>query len=117
MSLLMMSSSSSGTVGSTSRASRLRASRTAKMSSTSVAAAKGAASVSISYITVPSEKRSERWSSFLPIACSGDMYLTLPLMTPVLVCTRVVVALAMPKSHSLTSPRYDRSTLDGDTSR
>jgi len=32
------------------------------------------------------------------------MYFTLPLMTPVRVCTRVSVALAIPKSQSFTSP-------------
>ena len=96
---------------------RLRASRTANKSSISVVAVKGACSVSISYISVPSENRSERLSSLRPIACSGDMYLTLPLITPVLVCEREPDAFAMPKSHSLTSPLYESKTFDGDTSR
>ncbi len=51
------------------------------------------------------------------MACSGDMYLTLPLMTPVLVWTRDSVAFAMPKSHSFTSPVYATMMFDGDTSR
>ena len=67
-------------------------------------AVNGGTRVSISYRHEPSEKMSERWSSLRPSACSGLMYLTLPLMTPVLVLTFDRVALAMPKSHSLTSP-------------
>ena len=52
-----------------------------------------------------------------PIACSGDMYATLPLMTPAAVCSRLRWALAMPKSVSLTSPWSLMSTLFGLMSR
>ena len=53
---------------------------------------------------MPSENRSERASIGLPIACSGDMNATFPFTTPVPVCSRLFIALAMPKSVSFTSP-------------
>ena len=52
-----------------------------------------------------------------PVACSGDMYATLPLMTPAAVCSRLRCALAMPKSASFTSPCSLMSTLLGLMSR
>ncbi len=112
-----MASSSGGTVGTRSDTGRYLASRTLMSRSISCEAVKGGMRVSISYRHEPSENTSERWSSLRPSACSGLMYLTLPLMTPVLVCTLDRVALAMPKSHSLTSPAYEQMTFDGDTSR
>src|SRR5258708_13756770 len=38
----------------------------------------GIAPVAISYNTAPNEKRSVRASSCFPLACSGDMYATVP---------------------------------------
>jgi hypothetical protein len=39
------------------------------------------------------------------------------LITPTAVCRAFIVALAMPKSTSLTSPAVDTRTFCGDTSR
>ena len=112
-----IASSSRGTPGTISDTGRYFASRTLMSRSISLVAVKGGTRVSISYRHEPSEKMSDRWSSLRPSACSGLMYFTLPLMTPVFVLTFDSVALAMPKSHSFTSPAYAQITLDGDTSR
>ena len=90
--------------GVSSPTARYFASRTLISRSISFVAVNGGIRVSISYRHDPSENTSLRWSSLRPSACSGLMYLTLPLMTPVFVFTRDSVAFAMPKSHSFTSP-------------
>jgi hypothetical protein len=85
--------------------------------------------VSISYITAPSEKMSERASTGLPCACSGDMYAAVPTMTPSSVVAWIVrvapsapassgaVSLARPKSRTLTTPFAPSMMLPGLTSR
>ena len=83
----------------------------------SVAASNGSFSVTIRYSIDPTEKMSDRLSTMPPSACSGDMYATLPLMTPAAVCSRLRCALAMPKSVSLISPWSLISTLFGLMSR
>ena len=50
------------------------------------------------------QKMSLRRSTGSLYACSGDMYDTLPLRTPVRVFAMLVVAFAIPKSSSLTPP-------------
>ena len=85
--------------------------------SRSLLASNGSRSVIIRYSIDPTEKMSDRRSIASPRACSGDMYATLPLMTPAAVCSRLRWALAMPKSASLTSPSPLRSTLFGLMSR
>ena len=45
----------------------------------------GSVPVAISYKTAPKENRSVRASSSLPLACSGDMYATVPMAVPGLV--------------------------------
>lgn len=71
----------------------------------------------ISYMTAPSENRSDRASTGSPRACSGDMYAAVPMIAPGLdVVVEVVTAseaarlsswstpLATPKSSSFTRP-------------
>ncbi len=73
---------------------------------------------SSSHSTMPSENTSLRPSSGDAVVCSGDMYAYLPLTWPGLVRSSVIAAaLAMPKSHSLTTPSYDTIKFAGDTSR
>ena len=72
--------------------------------------------VTISYNTDPKLKMSERASTFLPSACSGDMYATVPTILPSSVAGRIVsvassslpevgsVSFARPKSRTFTSP-------------
>ena len=57
---------------------------------TGVSPAKGRLPVAISYSTIPNEKMSERESTGLPSACSGDMYWTVPTIFP----SAVIVAVA-----------------------
>ena len=80
--------------------------------------------VTISYKTAPNEKMSDRASTGLPSACSGDMYAVVPTIVPWFVKGAVAVSiwlsvpwrkggaftsLAKPKSSSLT--RSSRSTI------
>src|ERR1017187_9629754 len=78
----MISTTSGGTSG-TSSAMGLTSSRRIAVSVV-IAESPGNAlvPVSISYITTPNEKMSLRASSFLPCACSGDMYATVPRIEP-----------------------------------
>ena len=91
----------------------------------------------ISYNTAPNEKRSVRWSSSSPRACSGDMYATVPSATPVLVKRSVSppmvgpaetptpstarrglgTSLANPKSNTLACPRAVTKMFAGLRSR
>ena len=80
-------------------------------------ASNGSFSVTIRYSIEPTEKMSDRLSIDVPSPCSGDMYATLPLMTPAAVCSRLRCAFAMPKSVSFTSPWSLISTLFGLMSR
>ena len=52
-----------------------------------------------------------------PIACSGDMYATLPLRTPTSVSVDDSAAFAMPKSTSFVCPSYVTKMLWGLMSR
>ena len=52
---------------------------------------KGNAPVAISYNTAPKEKRSLRESSSSPMACSGDIYITVPTALPGLLSTSSAV--------------------------
>ena len=54
--------------------------------------------------TSPITKMSDRRSTSALIACSGDMYMNLPLTTPTLVSVARLDALAMPKSTSFVWP-------------
>src|SRR5712691_11568639 len=69
---------------------------------------KGGAPVSVSYITTPSEKMSERWSIALPTACSGDMYRGEPMTTPATVFTAEPGMRAMPKSVIFANAPFGR---------
>ncbi len=61
----------------------------------------GCSPESISKAQTPSEKMSERPSSFSPIACSGDMYDGVPSSVPDWVIS-VSMSLAIPKSVTFT---------------
>ena len=60
--------------------------------------------VAASQSITPTEKMSARRSTRSPRPCSGAMYETLPLSTPVRVSDEELSALAMPKSTTLTWP-------------
>ena len=60
--------------------------------------------VAASHSITPTEKMSARRSTRSPRACSGAMYATLPLSTPVRVSDDEFSALAMPKSTTFTRP-------------
>ena len=65
----------------------------------------------------PSANTSLRRSSGSPRHCSGDMYASLPLMTPTWVRTSRSLHLAIPKSMSLGTPSYESKMFCGETSR
>ena len=97
----------------------------------------GIAPVAISYNTAPNEKRSVRTSSCFPLACSGDMYATVPSAapgpvscspldpavasnrTPAACATLLLigVSLASPKSNILACPLLVTKILAGLMSR
>ena len=112
-----ISSTSRGMAGSTWRGARVRPCRTNSSTEISLSPVNSRSPVTISNSTAPREKRSERASTGRPQACSGDMYWSFPLRAPIWVCPTLETALAMPKSHSLTSPSPVRRTFCGETSR
>ena len=114
---MMMADTDGPTVGLTFSGGVNSAFCTRSSDSRSLSASNGSLSVIIRYSIDPTEKMSDRLSIAAPRACSGDMYATLPLMTPAAVCSRLRWALAMPKSASLTSPWSLMSTLFGLMSR
>ncbi len=67
----------------------------------------------------PAAYRSERWSTALPSACSGERYCGVPMTMPVwvIVLAAPVSARAMPKSITLTAPPVVMITLAGLMSR
>ena len=67
-----------------------------------LAARNGGRPVHIVYSTLPRLNRSVRWSSVSPSACSGDMYIGVPAMTPDCVRLASSAARARPKSVILT---------------
>ena len=83
--------------------------------------------VNISYSTAPVEKMSERASTGLPSACSGDIYAAVPRTVPAAVAGPVVrvlspgllrdCRLASPKSRILSTPAPVTITLAGLMSR
>ena len=90
--------------------------------------------VSISYSTQPNAHTSDRLSASRPLACSGDMYAAVPIMTPwpVIIAGEVIVgefeisprrpdtgssALARPKSRTFTVPSGRSLMLAGLRSR
>ena len=83
------------------------------MISVGVLPSNGSRAVTASYRTTPSEKMSDRPSTGRPSACSGDMYETVPRITPAMViCACVAVGsgcrsanFARPKSRTFTTPR------------
>ena len=56
-------------------------------------------------------------SAGLPLTCSGERYLAVPITTPVRVRSPPAPALAMPKSATFTCPSPRRRMLAGFTSR
>ena len=76
---------------------------------------------SISYSTAPKLKMSDRASSGLPCACSGDMYAAVPSTVPSMVCVTsadpVDRSFARPKSSSLADPVRVTRMLAGFRSR
>src|ERR1035437_1592267 len=126
---VMISTTSGGTSG-TSSAIGLTSSRRIAVSVVIVESPWNAfVPVSISYITTPNEKMSLRASTFLPCACSGDMYATVPRIepsmvsgAPPMVCVSSVSSVATlifarPKSRIFTSPESVTITLPGLRSR
>ena len=81
-----------------------RHSRTASSTSISLSPTNRRRPVSISNSRAPTAKMSERPSTCLPHACSGDMYWSLPLRAPIWVWLDFETALTIPKSHSLIVP-------------
>ena len=88
--------------------------------------------LSISYSTAPNDQISERRSAALPLACSGDMYAAVPMITPAVVApddnvgewvrsaanaARSSIAFANPKSSTLTTPSAATLMLAGLRSR
>ena len=65
----------------------------------------------------PTENTSARRSTRSLRTCSGAMYATLPLSTPVRVSDDEFIAFAMPKSTIFTCPSYVTNTLWGLMSR
>ena len=95
-----------------------------------VSPSKGRQPVAISYRRIPSEKTSERASTALPSACSGDMYAKVPTILPSWVTEAVgswvgvsspvaagSASLARPKSSTLGRPSGVTMTLAGFRSR
>ncbi len=79
----------------------------------------GSCPLSSSNSMQPTEYRSDRASTLLPSACSGDRYCGVPTTMPVCVIevTPDCRARAMPKSITLTTPLVDTITLAGLMSR
>jgi hypothetical protein len=73
-------------------------------SAATVSPLKSFSPVSSSQSTTPVEKMSERRSTSPSLACSGAMYDTLPLSTPLCVSLTLSDPLAMPKSSTFTCP-------------
>ena len=48
----------------------------------------------MTYNTLPRLNRSARWSITSPLACSGDMYIGVPAMTPL--CVKLASSAARP---------------------
>ena len=59
------------------------------MTAAKLVPANGRCAATLSYNTTPSENRSERPSTLLPSACSGDMYEMVPSTIPASVCSIV----------------------------
>jgi hypothetical protein len=70
-----------------------------------------------SHSTTPAANTSARASRGRPYSCSGAMYATLPLSSPVRVCCTLSALWATPKSPSLMSPTYEIKRFEGVTSR
>ena len=90
------------------------------ISSISVAPSCGSLPLAISNIVQPTAKRSARASIGSPATCSGDMYASVPMVTPSAVC--IVRDLpscirAMPKSSTLRRPSGSTKRLSGLMSR
>ena len=88
----------------------------------------GGRAATISYRITPSDQMSVRASTSTPRACSGDMYVTVPITRPASVRNAVWVAsapmlavggasLASPKSRTLATPSGRIITFSGFTSR
>ncbi len=73
--------------------------------------------VKASHSTTPAAKTSVLRSTADPNICSGDMYEALPEIWPVRVTCISLVALATPKSRTLTSPSLAMMMFCGETSR
>jgi hypothetical protein len=90
--LLMILSNSCGNSGFNRTGETGALCRIASKSAAVVCPVNGLAPVAISYITTPDENRSVRASSSSPIACSGDIYATVPTAVPGLVSISSVAA-------------------------
>ena len=90
----------------------------------------GRVPVSISKSTTPNAHTSTRWSTTLPLACSGAMYAAVPMITPICVAAAVRVgdwdgspvgvgssAFANPKSSTFTVPSSRTLIFAGSRSR
>ncbi len=92
----MIRSSSGGTSPLSRAAGRGVPFRIASKTMADVLPPKAVTPVAISYSTAPNEKRSLRWSSASPRACSGDMYAAVPTVEPAIVRSRAPAAVSMP---------------------
>ena len=88
--------------------------RMADMIDTLVSPLNGLSPVAISYRRMPRENTSERESTVVPCACSGDMYATVPRMRPAPVNGSVVIAAVRPSfgdsSRSFARPKSSTFT-------
>ncbi len=121
--------SSSGTSGASSWISCGSLPSTAASVESAVSPRNGRRAVVISYRIAPNEKMSDRQSTALPSACSGDMYAAVPTTVPSVVSGPVFmvrvtsgsmnwsVSFANPKSRILTSPFSEIMMLAGFRSR
>ena len=98
----MIASSQSGTSGLSSRIGRCRSSQTRLSTAIAESARNGDRPAAIAYSAAPSAKRSARASTGSPRACSGAMYCGVPAIRPLWVRLASSMALARPKSVSLT---------------
>jgi hypothetical protein len=107
---------------------------TAASTSVTVSPANAGSPASISYSTAPKAQMSARRSTGFPLACSGDMYAAVPMITPSAVIAGDVkvgdaarsgaesagaaaIALASPKSSTFTTPSSRTLMLAGLRSR
>ena len=60
---------------------------------------------------IPSVNKSERGSTFSPLACSGDMYSGVPMRAPVRVSPDTSIERAMPKSITLIRPLFSSTMM------